>query len=441
MLSLTDRYDVESIDPLCDGWQFGLGYDTRLQRQVLIAMVSNQVADQKWFSEWLQRRSAVSHSYVAELLDGERLKESFLCIFSRANHVQIGLPSLTDQQIYEAVEKIIQGAKLLYQEKIQFRFSAGQVLWDGEDPRLLGLPMGNVDKAYNLGGENPYAISQYTASLLEWNATIRTEGKQLLPLAYESGLNRLKAAMPSGNEGFEALVNLLRMMKSQPNDMVSSTESTVEDEFDMSDENDADFEPIEEDRAVTASPLRGWLILAVVIILVVAGLVWWFGSSRTISTSQHNRNNSSLPSQKIPISQNNHQQVMPNLINDSIPQAINKLERIGVRSENISLTTKNVSNSNGQIIATDPTTNQTMKKGQQVDLVIGVPSGSVLMPNLSGLNISTAAQQILALQLHYSYVYKNSPLANKGKIITQDPKPYTVVPKNSQVKFVVATSY
>ncbi len=439
MLSLTDRYDVESIDPLCDGWQFGLGYDTRLQRQVLIAMISNQVADQNWFNEWLQHRSAVSHPYVAELLDGERLKDSFLCIFSRTAHVQIGLPSFSDQQIYEAVEKIIQGTRVLFREKIHFRFSAGQVLWDGENPRLLGLPMSTANKE-NLSEGNPTAISNYTASLLEWNASVHTEGKRSSSVPVKSGLSRLKEAMSPGDEGFNELIVVLHAMENRQDIIVSDSEATLVEDNDEYEETEEDFELIEE-RAVTAFPLRSWLILALVIIVVVAGLVWWFGRPRTTGSAQHYSGNSSLPTQKIANTEKTNQRVMPNLIGDSLSEAINKLEQKGVQRGNISLMMKNTNDSTSQIIATTPLTNQKLANGQKVDLTIGVPSGSVLVPDLSGLNVSTAAQQLLALQLHYSYVYKNSSLANKGKVIAQAPEPYTVVPKNSQVKFVVATSY
>ncbi len=440
LLSLTDRYDVESIDPLCDGWQFGLGYDTRLQRQVLIAMISNQVADQNWFNEWLQRRSAVSHSFVAELLDGERLKNSFLCIFSRTSHVQIGLPTLPDHHIYEAVGKIIQGTRMLYQEKIHFRFSAGQVLWDGENPRLLGLPMSTANKE-NLSEGNPTAISNYTASLLEWNASIQTDEKRSLSVHVNLGINRLKETMSPGNEGFNELTELLQALENRQNIIFSDTKTTLDDDNDENEEHDQDFESIEEESAVTAFPLRGWLILALIIIVVIAGLVWWFGRPRITGSAQDYSGNSSISAQKLANNEKPNQRVMPNLNGDSIPEAINILEQRGILPGNIILATKSINNGTSHIIATSPLTNQKLANGQKVDLTIGVPNGSALVPNLSGLNVSTAAQQLLALQLHYSYVYKNSSLANKGKVIAQAPKPYTVVAKNSQVKFVVATSY
>ena len=318
MLSLTDRYDVESIDPLCDGWQFGLGYDTRLQRQVLIAMISNQVADQNWFNEWLQRRCAVSHPYVAELLDGERLKDSFLCIFSRTAHVQIGLPSFSDQQIYEEVEKIIQGTRVLYREKIHFRFSAGQVLWDGENPRLFGLPMSTANKE-NLSVGNPTAISNYTASLLEWNASVYTEGQRFLSVPVKSGLSRLNEEMSPGDEGFNELIEVLHAMKNRKSIIFSDTETTFDEDNDEYEENVEEFESVEKERAVTASPLRGWLILALVIIVAIGGLIWWFGRSRSMGSAQHFSGNTSLPTQKIANTEKINQRVMPNLIGDSLP--------------------------------------------------------------------------------------------------------------------------
>ena len=441
MVALTDRYEVESIDPLCDGWQFGLGYDTRLQRQVLIAIVSNQVARQQWFKEWLQRRSAVSHTYVAELLDGEQLQASFLCIFSRPEHVHIGLPSLSDQQICEAAEKITIGAKMLYAENISFHFSAGQVLWDGQNPKLLGLPMGITDQGFSSGEENPMAISHYTASLLVWHASVQSEKKHSSSLHFQVAADQLKQFSQTGEAGFVELSDMLIAIKNQQPIDASTIESDVEEAITEDDESVSGEDSSFDERTVTAFPLRGWLTFAIVIIVIIAGLVWWFGRPGTSGTAQPSGGNSTVPTPLPSNTKKSNIKVMPNLVGESIISAINKLEHVGVNRGNISLITKTVSSGTGQIISTFPRTHQRIDQGQKIALTVGVTSGSVLVPDLSGLSIHSAAQQLLALQLHYSYVYQNSSLANKGQVIAQEPKPYAMVSRNSLVKFVVAAHY
>lgn len=434
MLALTERYDVENIDPLCDGWQFGLGVDKRLKRQVLITLISNAVADQPWFLQWLQKRSVVSHPYVAELLDGERISKSFLCVFARPEKVQIGLPSLHRSKIYESAEQIIQGIKTLHHHQIYFSFSAGQVLWDGAIPQILGLPNENSRESIAAKEDSSLLLAHYILNLLEWNESFAREHDQPLPAYLKLGLQKLEGFTYSNEDGLSELSKILVVLQTDEENWL--TTSQVEDSI-----REPLSEPLPEAdvRTVTASPLRGWLLLAVLIIVVTAGFVWWFGS---VASSNYINRQGLLPStnhQQIP--NNSIKYLMPNLTGASIQDALLKLMGLGVKSNQVQMITKAVNTTDGKIIATKPLPKHALTKGEKVVLIVGVSHGDVIVPELKGLSLSLATHQLMAGHIHYSYTYKSASQAAQGEVIAQSPQPYSVVSNNTSVQFVVGAHY
>ncbi len=430
MLALTERYDVEHIDPLCDGWQFGLGVDKRLNRQVLITLIPNAVADQPWFLQWLQKRSVVSHPYVAELLDGERISKSFLCVFARPEKVQIGLPSLHRSKIYESAEQMIQGIKALHHHQIYFPFSAGQVLWDGAIPQMLGLPNDNYHVSIAAKKDSSLLLAHYILNLLEWNESFEREHDQPLPAYLKSGLQRLEEFTYSNADGLSELSNILVVLQTDEENWL--TTSQVEDSI-------REQLPEPDVRTVTASPLRGWLLLAVLIIMVIIGFIWWFGSG---VSSNHINSQGLLPSSnQQPKTGKPNKYIMPNLNGASIQDALLKLLSLGVKSNQVQMITKAVNTTDGKIIATNPLPKHALAKGEKVVLTVGVSRGDVLVPDLKGLSLSVATHQLMAGHIHYSYTYKSASQAAQGEVIAQSPQPYSVVSNNTPVQFVVGAHY
>ena len=430
MMALTERYDVEHIDPLCDGWQFGLGVDTRLNRQVLITLIPIAVADQPWFLQWLQKRSVVSHPYVAELLDGERINKSFLCVFARPEKVQIGLPSLHRSKIYESAEQIIQGIKALQHHQIYFSFSAGQVLWDGAIPQMLGLPNDNSYEDIVAKEDSSLLLAHYILNLLEWNESFEREHDHPLPAYLKPGLQSLEEFTYSNADGLSELSKILAVLQMDEENWL--TTSQMEDTF---------IEQLPEPnvKTVTASPFRGWLLLAVLIIVIMAGFIWWFG--RGVSSNLINNQGLQVSTNQQPKTGKSNKFIMPNLTGASIQVALLKLMSLGVKNNQEQVITQSVNTTDGKIISTNPLPKHALTKGEKVVLVVGVLRGDLLVPDLNGLSLSKVTHQLMADHIHYSYTYKNAPLQDQGEVIAQSPQSYSIVSNSTPVQFVVGAHY
>ncbi len=214
MIRLTERYSAENLEPLCDGWKMGIGYDARLDRSVVILSMSLSSVDHTGFDAWLAKRVTVSHPYTTELLDGAALESDFICVFEGAGSTRAGLPDMPRQELLSACLCVLRGAEALHGQGVGYHFSAGQVLWDGKEPRVLGLMPADgkqVDESQPKLARN---LGLYFGHLCQWNVSSQIQSgndPQMSPL-FRLGLEKLLGQGSGGCASFAEVSTTLQAM-------------------------------------------------------------------------------------------------------------------------------------------------------------------------------------------------------------------------------------
>ncbi len=213
MIRLTERYSVENLEPLCDGWRMGNGHDARLERPVVVLSVSLSAVDRTEFDAWLAKRVAVSHPYISELLDGAALDGNFLCIFEGAGGARAGLPDMPRQELLLACLSVLQSVESLHANGVGFHFSAGQVLWDGREPRVLGLLPADGKQADGSQSMLARNVGLYFGHLCQWNMGVAQgeTASQVSPL-FRMGLEKLLGQGNGGCTSFAEVNTALQAM-------------------------------------------------------------------------------------------------------------------------------------------------------------------------------------------------------------------------------------
>ena len=188
-MQVTDRYVADELEPLFGPWQIGAGRDLRLDRPVVLVAAKDVFAHRAQLDHWLGKRAPVSHPYVAPLLDCAEGKEWFACVFEGVGATP-GLPDLPLSSLFQACQRITDGAEELLRARVPFVFSAGQILFDRGEPRLIGLP--DLTGTALQDGENVGRLSQFFAHAIEWKFVAPRDDEIASSGVWEMAMRKLR---------------------------------------------------------------------------------------------------------------------------------------------------------------------------------------------------------------------------------------------------------
>ena len=466
MIQLTDRYGAAEFEFLHAGWRVGLGRDVRLDRTVVLAVAARSHIDRDVVNDWLMRRAAFSHPYIAQLLDVAYTDEDMVCVFEAGEKAKIGLPNLPAPMLLSAFLQITEGMEALWRSDHRLAFSVGEVLFDGKKPKLLGLVGGPKEPALT---EKAVALqlASYFGHALEWMVvSMQDMLRQPLSPIWRAGMDRLLASSEDAWLGFGDLQTVLSAMMSQEDilqsedtqsfmteegfadptiDMRGLRDRDIDDteEFDFADESDSARRPI--------GKLMVWsgIIVGLVVVVLVGGQL--FLASQNSSKSAQIPSVPSSPSPtaaslakgqpKTRTISHAKQSVIPSLQGLTTAKALQQLWALSIKPTQVKVVAQKTTGSSGIVISSTPLAGSLYKKGQSITLDVGVSSSEELVPKLTGLTLSEAQSLLSQQDMHYSYSLQRAGGVAAGTVFAQNPTAYTVQSTNAEVQFKVAASY
>lgn len=135
---------------------------------------------------------------------------------------------------------------------------------------------------------------------------------------------------------------------------------------------------------------------------------------------------------------NNNSIEVPTVLNLNQTQAINELERRGLKA-NISLTEESDEYEIGKVMSQDPSPNSKVDRGTQVNLVIS-KGREVEVPDLRNMTIAQAEEVLkeAGLRLGRTQTQKSDNV-DKDLIISQDPRSYSKLQAGTEIDVIVST--
>nr|NNM91140.1 PASTA domain-containing protein [Bacilli bacterium] len=475
MISLTGRYKAIELEALASGWRVGLGTDLKLDRNVVLAVLSQSSIDKQMLDAWLQCRSTLSHPYVAQLLDIALTDQDVICVFESAKMIQFGLPNLSSASLLTVFIQIVEGMETLFRSGISSNFHIGELLYDGKKPSLLGLlPRGISEDITEK--EIVQNLALYLGHALEW-VVVSGHAISHEPIApvWQTGLERLLRHSTT-LQGFGDLQALLSVMVSQ-DDMVFSNTSSEEDETsrmqrsnmlnlrslpdrEMEDTATYELDEIESLRPRMVGRLTFFSIgILVLVIAILFGGQWLLHAQKSPQTIATPVTPPALPakakgstsniSHKVGSTQNvtshnptdHFTSVIPNVVSKNLATAVMLLQKAGISETDLvvkSITGQGVS---GDVASILPSAGSSYQKGQSVILQVDLTSGQEIIPSIVGLPLKTVSAVLLENHIHYSYTMISSKGNAIGNVVNQSPSAYQIVPTNAKLIFQVAASY
>ncbi len=472
MIRLTERYSAENLEPLCDGWKMGVGYDARLDRSVVILSMSLSSVDHTGFDAWLAKRVTVSHPYTTELLDGAALERDFICVFEGVGSTRAGLPDMPRQELLSACLCVLQGAEALHGQGVGFHFSAGQVLWDGKEPRVLGLMPADgkqVDESQPKLARN---LGLYFGHLCQWNVSSQIQSgndPQMSPL-FRLGLEKLLGQGSGGCASFAEVSTTLQAMLMEDRHIAGSPPTGRREDgalsFNEIDDGAVDDDDWVDDQGGSSGTLRrsligGLLIAGALLVGIVAVNQWKTLAQGTVAAGSGSAGQSSSASQQTPGStgasggatggspgsapssgsSQPQSGTVPNVAGMTPQSAIQQLVAAGISTTRIGVESIAGSGSAGRVTATMPKAGSSLQRGQSVVMQVDVPVGEQLVPNLVGLPLKTAENTLLQDKFHFAYTDHSESGSAVGTVFSQTPLPYSIAAPWTNVHFVVASHY
>ena len=472
MIRLTERYSAENLEPLCDGWKMGIGYDARLDRSVVILSMSLSSVDHTGFDAWLAKRVTVSHPYTTELLDGAALERDFICVFEGVGSTRAGLPDMPRQELLSACLCVLQGAEALHGQGVGFHFSAGQVLWDGKEPRVLGLMPADgkqVDESQPKLARN---LGLYFGHLCQWNVSSQIQSgndPQMSPL-FRLGLEKLLGQGSGGCASFAEVSTTLQAMLMEDRHIAGSPPTGRREDgalsFNEIDDGAVDDDDWVDDQGGSSGTLRrsligGLLIAGALLVGIVAVNQWKTLAQGTVAAGSGSAGQSSSASQQTPGStgasggatggspgsapssgsSQPQSGTVPNVAGMTPQSAIQQLVAAGISTTRIGVESIAGSGSAGRVTATMPKAGSSLQRGQSVVMQVDVPVGEQLVPNLVGLPLKTAENTLLQDKFHFAYTDHSESGSAVGTVFSQTPLPYSIAAPWTNVHFVVASHY
>ncbi len=465
MIRLTERYTAENLEPLCDGWKMGTGYDIRLDRPVIILAISLSTVDRAKFDAWLANRVTVSHPYTAEVLDGAALEKDFICVFEGTDSTRAGLPDLPRQALLSACLNVLQGAEELHVRGVQFNFSAGQVLWDGREPHVLGVTptgMQSVDESQEKLARD---LGLYFGRLCQWNVSSQAQSgsaSQVSPL-FRMGLEKLLGQGSGGCASFAEVHTTLQAMLIEDGILAGTAPAGLDHEEALQ-EDDGEEDDGEDDDGENAGTLRrslvgGALIVGALLAGILAVYLWNALAAGTVAAGSGSVGQTSAAGQNAQGSgskgaagagtggssgsaqssggSGSHRGTIPQVAGMSPQSAISQLVAAGIPAARVEVQASSGSGAAGRVIATAPDAGSSLGQGQSVVIRVNVPSGYQLVPNLVGLPSKTAQATLLQDKFHYAYTDQSESRGAAGTVYSQTPQPYSIATPWSTVNFIV----
>lgn len=497
MISVSERYEAHDLDPLCEGWEVGVGRDTRLDRPVVLARYTGRAHDTKAMTTWLTKRATLSHVTVAQLLDLHKGPGDFVCIFEGTAESRFGLPNLSKTALLQSCRQVLAGAETLREAGLAVPFFGGQVLWDGQSAKLLGLPIGDLEVDTSMANV-VVQLGQYFGSVLEWHLlSMGDHARQELPAVWQSVIKRLLGQSGSPIADLSELRVILQTLEelpdalwehddgSAPNEMMSAADThsrrrlIVDEEvlsdpaYDLVQEDepeayDDEFDESDELYSEGGHALRRRLlpwaigVVAVAVMLLIIGVI----VSQLGLLSSHNVA-SSTPAQAVAATPQPAQKQpgvaksqktgsaataqkaahsakgtgAPAVTGLTLAQAMSQLLQRGVPASSVRLATVTRSGqSAGQVLRTSLAPGQVWKPGETVTVFVAVPAGEVVVPQVVGMTTAQASQVLLAAGLHYAYKIEAHTGTPVGVVFAQTPGAYGVT-STTTVNFSVAAHY
>lgn len=497
MVIVSERYEADDWDPLCDGWEIGVGRDTRLDRPVVLARFMGPDAESAEVNAWLQRRALLSDGGVAQLLDLERRSGEFICVFEGQADSRVGLPNVAMPELLRLCLAVVEGAQALHAAGATVSFFGGQVLYESGQARVLGLYMRRpIPTLTELTGQ----LAQYFGSVLEWNV-LSGENPERVPDFLHTGIRRLLGQLehplldldelrvfletlsvddlPESSAG--ATEGLADGVDPRANEVFDDVGQTYEPETaswhadieSPDDEADGeDFEYYEDMPASTKRRLVPWTVglgLLAVAVLVVGFLIVR-GVSGTVSDATAPPGQSegggtkaadssspagsqsvvgtgtgtgrSAPSSSGTTGKPGAVVTLPrSLDGEPASQAVHQLRQLGIAAADVQAVAIAGSVDAGDVSAVSPPVGSAWRSGQVIRLDVVVPSGDELVPDLLGVSEATASQMLLENMFHYSYAVDAHAGVAAGLVFAQDPSAFALAAKQSTVTFRVAGHY
>lgn len=498
MIRLTERYTAENLEPLCDGWKMGTGYDVRLDRPVIILAISLSTVNRAKFDAWLAKRVTVSHPYTAEVLDGAALEKDFICVFEGTDSTRAGLPDLPRQALLSACLNVLQGAEELHMRGVQFNFSAGQVLWDGREPHVLGVTPTGMQPLDESQEKLARDLGLYFGRLCQWNVSSQAQSgsaSQMSPL-FRMGMEKLLGQGNGGCASFAEVYTTLQAMLMEDG-ILAGTAPTLLDHadppadgklrqarfdnarggktavsasaggalfFNGLDEEAPQADDDGENDGENAGTLRrslvgGALIVGALLAGILAVYLWNALAAGTVAAGSGSVGQTSATGQNAQASgskgaagagtggssgsaqssggSGSHRGTIPQVAGMSPQSAISQLVAAGIPAARVEVQAGNGSGAAGRVIATAPGAGSSLGQGQSVVIRVNVPSGYQLVPNLVGLPSKTAQATLLQDKFHFAYTDQSESRGSAGTVYSQTPQPYSIATPWSTVNFIV----
>ncbi len=500
-MKLSERYDVNSIDGKCDGWNIAKGFDTRLGRPVLVAAMSGHHLDRYSMDAWLARRVSVSHAYVAELFDGLPRDDAFYCVFESRKDDLFGLPDLSRHDLLSAFVKMVSGVEALFDSGVGFRFSERQIIWDGSNPHVLGL-LPQAENAPHLSSEQHVeALMQYFSLRLQQRIDASDEPDRILSRSpvLRMGLNRLSGegtpctTFSDLRMVLEAMlieeqrrkVALQAAYGQKENGIATSSSRGLQepDPIETGTEQEASMETIvfstkslkqaqnrrdldemvfmptiagerqrrpEEDVEENVESTEDLEDLeddslhrfsrSRVLLFVLLSLVVAIAILYGIVTFLRGGPFGGAAATNVAVKPGGTTSVSQSLHVTGLTAkaAVQLLAAHGIHSVNLQAVAMKSGVTPGSVIASTPSVLSSTNSTGSVTLQVAVPSGEEMVPNVIHLSLQAAEQKLLADHFHYSYVIQHVAGATPGMVIEQNPAPYGLLTAESNVSFVVA---
>jgi len=447
MIIVSERYEAQDLDPLCTGWMIGVGRDLRLDRPVVLAHYSSGATGSPELLAWLSNRAALSHQYVAELLDLEHLSDGILCVFEGHLESRVGLPNMARTELVKACLAVVDGAEALMEAGIQAPFFGGQVLWDGRQPKLLGILVESLDS--NLSLTICEQMARYFGSVLEWNILSSAEQEAVhMPEVYQVGVKRLlgQTGQPLTKIGELRLVLQALGMEfaTWPIPVTDQPAETVPIASDSTPQATEDT-PLDTDKImVTRKRLLPLTAVLGVLVIAVLGVGLWISEQSAKAPSGDvaatpaagnttgSKTNVTTAAGSI--------RIPAGLLGLQPVAALALLQSHGIARTDVQVVAKTVATHTtiGQVIVLSPPAGSLWQTGEQVRVYIAVAAGDRLVPDLLGRTVAQAAKE---LQFHYAYSLAAHSGTPAGVVFEQQPPAFSVLPTQTTVHFTVAAHY
>ncbi|MCY0875341.1 MAG: PASTA domain-containing protein [Firmicutes bacterium] len=503
MITISERYEAQDLDPLCEGWHIGVGRDKRLDRSVILARYTGGGRDTPEMSRWLTRRAALSHTRVAQMLDLYQGPDTFVCVFEGGADSRFGLPNLPRVKLLQSCRYVVDGVQALAEAGVNVPFVGGQVLWDGGQPKVLGLPLSAVEAgADEVKPDLVQALGKYFGSLLEWHLlSLPDQAREELPAVWSAVMRRLLGEAGQAITDLSELGVILQTLEELPD--VSTTVSATtqpgiaaeprqklaprrviiddallsqeddDESYEYADEDSEDFDEFEDDPGVTYRLRRRLLpfaigVVAVAVILLLGGITFshlgLFTHQQVAApsptaqphpaaqstTRSHPTGATAEPTAKAkgaqgqpttdPVTSSDQQVATPVISGQSTVDAIDTLLKSGIPDSAINVVGVSSGGSAGEVLRTSLAPGQTWTPGETVSVFVSVPQGETLIPDLVGMSVAEASQVLLGDHLHYSYQLTAHAQTPAGDVFAQSPGAYAVTSAQT-VDFQVAAKY